>query len=291
MRITEPLVNQFISNRNAAAKQAVYKTTEKVINGKKFESIADSLIGAQRIINLDDSLANLDRFQSSKTLVESDLRSADAAMISTIEIMITAKEMAVQMSNESLNASNLAAQAEAVVGLKEQMTDIANTRLADGRYLFSGVAEHTIPYDAAGTYQGSTENRDVEIAPGFNMQMTTSGPEVFGDPSTIKILDDFAIALQNNDKAAIKDMLTQLDDAMANMSIEHTSVGGRLSNTIETQDILDDLRVQYETQKSEIQDVDFARAISDMTMAETSMTAVVEASKRMMGATALRWLS
>ena len=45
MRITEPLVNQFISNRNAAAKQAVYQTTEKVINGKKFESIADSLIG------------------------------------------------------------------------------------------------------------------------------------------------------------------------------------------------------------------------------------------------------
>ena len=99
MRITEPLVSQFISNRNSAAKQAVYKTTEKVINGKNFESIADSLIGSQRIINLNDSLAKLDRFQSSKTLVESDLRAADAAMISTIEIMITAKEMAVQMSN------------------------------------------------------------------------------------------------------------------------------------------------------------------------------------------------
>lgn len=290
MRITEPLVNQFVSNRNSSAKQAVYSTTEKVIVGKNFESIADSLIGAQRIINLEESLNKLDRFQSSKTLVESDLRAADGAIMGTVEIMITAKEMAVQMSNGVLNANNLAAQAEAVLGLKNQMTDIANTQLADGRYLFSGVAETTIPYTDDGTYQGSLENRKVEVAPGFKMQMTTPGADVFGDPSTIKLLDDFAIALQANDTVTIKDMLTKFDDAIAQMSVEHTSVGGRLKNTIETQDIIDDLRIQYEIQISDVQDVDLARAISDMTMAETAMTAVIEASKRLLGATALQWL-
>ena len=291
MRITDPLVSQFVSNRNSAAKTAVFTTTEKVISGKNFESVADSLIGAQRIINLEDSLSNLDRFQASKTLVESDLKSADAAMFATVEIMIKAKEMAVQMSNEILNSNNLNAQAQAVIGLKEQMVDIANTQLADGRYLFSGVAENTVPYDETGEYFGSLENRRVEIAPGFSMQMTTPGPTVFGDPSTIKVLDEFATALQSNDTAAIKGMLTKLDESLATMSVQHTSVGGRLKNTIDTQEIIDDLRVQYETQRSEIQDVDLARAISEMTMAETSMTAVVEASKRMMGATALRWLS
>ena len=291
MRITDPLVNQFVSNRNSAAKRAVYATTEKVISGKNFESVADSLIGAQRIINLENSLSDLDRYQSSKTLVESDLRSADGAILSTVELLIEAKEMAVQMSNEVLNANNLNAQAEAVKGLRNQMTDIANTQLSDGRYLFGGVAETTQPYDEVGNYQGSDENRRVEIAPGFRMQMTTTGPEVFGEPSAMSVLDNFVTALQTNDQVAIKDMLTQLDDAIQTMSIQHTSIGGRLKNTIETQDIIDDLRVQFETQRSEVQDVDMARAISDMTMAETSMTAVVEASKRLMGATALRWLS
>ena len=121
--------------------------------------------------------------------------------------------------------------------------------------------------------------------------MTTPGTDAYGDPSAISVLDNFVTALQTNDLVTVKDMMTQLDDAIHTLSVEHTSIGGRLKNTMETQDILDDLRIQFETQRSEIQDVDLARAISDMTNAETAMTAVVEASKRLMGATALRWLS
>ena len=41
----------------------------------------------------------------------------------------------------------------------------------------------------------------------------------------------------------------------------------------------------------EIQDVDLAEAISDMSAAEIALQAVIESSKRLMGATALRWLS
>jgi flagellar hook-associated protein 3 FlgL len=291
MRVTEPLVNQLVGNRNSAAKASVFATTEKVITGKNFESIGDSLISAQRILNLDDSLARLERFQNSKTLVESDLRAVDGALITSVDLLIMTKEIAIQMSNESLNANDRIAEAEAVLAIKEQLVDIANTQVADGRYLFSGIAETTPPFDDLGNYQGSLENRTVEIAPGFEMQMTTPGTDAYGDPSAISVLDNFVTALQANDLVTIKDMMTQLDDAIHTLSVEHTSIGGRLKNTMETQDILDDLRIQFETQRSEIQDVDLARAISDMTNAETAMTAVVEASKRLMGATALRWLS
>ena len=45
-------------------------------------------------------------------------------ILSTVELPIEAKEMAVQMSNEVLNANNLNAQAEAVKGLRNQMTDV-----------------------------------------------------------------------------------------------------------------------------------------------------------------------
>jgi flagellar hook-associated protein 3 FlgL len=291
MRVTEPLVNQLVGNRNSAAKASVFATTEKVITGKNFESIGDSLISAQRILNLDDSLARLERFQNSKTLVESDLRAVDGALITSVDLLIMTKEIAIQMSNESLNANDRIAEAEAVLAIKEQLVDIANTQVADGRYLFSGIAETTPPFDDLGNYQGSLENRTVEIAPGFEMQMTTPGTDAYGDPSAISVLDNFVTALQANDLVTIKDMMTQLDDAIHTLSVEHTSIGGRLKNTMETQDILDDLRIQFETQRSEIQDVDLARAISDMTNAETAMTAVVEASKRLRGATALRWLS
>ena len=65
MRITDPLVNQFVSNRNSAAKRAVCTRRRKRSSQREeFLSVADSLIGAQRIINLENSLSDLDRYQS-----------------------------------------------------------------------------------------------------------------------------------------------------------------------------------------------------------------------------------
>ena len=73
------------------------------------------------------------------------------------------------------------------------------------------------------------------------------------------VLDNFVQALQNNDQVVIKDMLSQLDDAIQTMSIRLPSVVTEKYH--QTQDIIDDLRVQYETQRSEVQDVDMARAL------------------------------
>jgi flagellin-like hook-associated protein FlgL len=85
-------------------------------------------------------------------------------------------------------------------------------------------------------------------------------------------------------------MMTKLDGAIATITVGHTDIGGRLKHTSLAQDILDDMRLQAQIQRAGLQDVDLAAAITNMTTAEQAMVAVIEASKRLMGASALRWL-
>ena len=292
MRVTEKLISDFIHQVNVAAKDAVFDSTKQVISGRNIDSPGDDIVSAEKIISIDRLLTQLDRFERSRHLVESDLVSADITASSATNILISAKEIAVQMSSDTHNAIERAAEAQVVGNLKEEMIDLANTQLPDGRFLFSGLAEFTAPYDDAGNYQGSTKVRNVEITPGFFMNGSTPGPTLFGDPaSTIAVLDELAVALTNNDTVAVQGLLTKIDDAIADLTVGHTDIGGRLKHTANAQDILDDMRLQAKIQRAELQDVDLAAAITDMTTAEQAMTAVIEASKRLMGASALRWLN
>lgn len=292
MRVTEKLVSDFINQVNVAAKDAVFNTTQQVISGRNIDNPGDDIVSAEKIISIDRLLTQLDRFERARHLVESDLVTADITASSATNILISAKEIAVQMSSDTHNAIERAAEAQVVSNLKEEMIDLANTQLPDGRFLFSGLAEFTAPYDDAGNYLGSIKTRDVEITPGFFMNASTPGPKVFGDPaSAIAVLEELNVALSNNDTVAIQGLMTKIDDAIADLTVGHTDIGGRLKHTSNAQEILDDMRLQAKIQRAELQDVDLAAAITDMTTAEQAMTAVIEASKRLMGASALRWLN
>jgi flagellar hook-associated protein 3 FlgL len=291
MRVTEALISQFINQANTAAKSAVFKATQKVVSGKKLESPSEDLVSAQRILHLDGILEELDHFDRARAIVQADLDATDTVAFAAINTMTNALETAVQMANDTVNPDDRVAEAEAVESMREHILDLANTKLSDGRFLFSGMAEDIPPFDENGVYQGSTDKRTVEVMPGFRVEQQTLGTELFGDPSIIKTLDLFVTALQANDTVTISQMITELDDAIHSMSLEHVSIGGRLKNVKETEVLLEDLTLRTQIQRAESQDVDLASAITELNTAELAMSAAIEASKRLIGASALRWLS
>ena len=291
MRVTEALISQFVTQANTAAKKAVFHATQKVVSGKKLESPSEDLVSAQRILHLDGILEELDHFDRARAIVQADFQAADNAAFAAINTMTSALETAVQMANDTVNPDDRKAEAEAVQAMREHILDLANTKLSDGRFLFSGLAEDTPPFDQNGVYQGADEKRTVEVMPGFKVEAQTLGKELFGDPSVIETLDTFVQALQTNDTATISNMITQIDDAIHSMSLEHVSIGGRLKNVEESEVLLEDLILRTQIKRAESEDVDLASAITELNTAELAMSSAIEAAKRLIGASALRWLS
>lgn len=290
MRITESLIQQTVRLSNTSARDVYFDKSETLARGKKIASPSEGLVDAQAILTLENSLKELEHFNKTRVSVESDLVSQDDVLYSAIDILTEVKTIALQMSNDAVNPDARIAQAENVTALRNELVDLMNTQRPDGRFIFSGTAESTEPYTETGVYQGNLGQREVELTPGFFIQSTTSGPDVMGTPSAIEMMGNFIGALQANDLAGIQTAIDDFENAIHTAALAHTSNGGRLAHVKNAQQTLEEIQVQVQTQHAELQNVDLAVAITEMTAAEQAMTVVIEVTQDMMDNSVLRWL-
>lgn len=126
----------------------------------------------------------------------SDKMSATDGHLAQVEnVLVRAKEIAINSVNSSLSTSDLATLADEVGELKKELLDTANA-VVDGKYIFAGYQEDTKPfsenpaydpalYDVGNVntwpylYQGDNNPTELEITPGEVIQSNLTGNEVF----------------------------------------------------------------------------------------------------------------
>ena len=195
MRISDKMITSFVQTKNTEGKAELFEAIGKATSGQAIEEPADDPAGAIRVTEYDRLIKKLDRYQGNLDNVDHGLRLADEAIVKMVDIVGEAKAIAIQMSSDTMSTTDWDSAAEAVSGFFDQLLSLANQRLQDGRFLFGGVDEDTPPYDDNGNYQGSTENRDVEIATDVFIRGTTTGAEAFGDATTTQV---FGVLSQSN---------------------------------------------------------------------------------------------
>lgn len=135
------------------------------------------------------------------------------------------------------------------------------------------------PYTSGGTIAFDGMSLQVEGAP-------ASGDSVQLDPSTnqdiFTTLSGLIAALrapagEPAAKArlqnALNDALANIDRGMENVSTVRAGVGTRMRETDDHKDASDDLSVLYKQDVSNLQDLDYARAVSDLVQQQTSLEA------------------
>ena len=139
----------------------------------------------------------------------------------------------------------------------------------------------------AGTYQSGQPM----VIPGAGASVTISGAPAVGDsfslaPSTsqsvfrtlanlIGALEGGTVGPGNQSKFVneIGFALTNLDQANDNILRVRAAIGSRLSEVDSLSDVNQDLQLQYQQTLSNLQDLDYAKAISDLTRKQTDLEA------------------
>jgi flagellar hook-associated protein 3 FlgL len=284
MRVTDQLVGNFISRSNADLKSQLFDTVRRITSGKAVSRPSDDPVAAARILRIDRLLNDLKSIDRSHQRVSSDLNISEISLGQLSEVLANVKSVALQMANTTVTAAEREAAATAVLGFRDQLLDLANRRQEDGRHLFGGRAEGSDPYDENGNYVGSETNREVEVAPGVFNEATIRGDESFGGAGNevFAVLDALALAMNNNDTAAILDQLDPLDTKIEETSQNMALMGTRLRSMLDTNGITDTLRLQYMQDKASYEEVDIASEITNYTAQENGLTAVVELSRRLL---------
>jgi len=264
-------------------------TQAQVSAGKQVISPSDAPDQAAAIQRLKSVLNHQDSYLKALTTVKARLEGEDSNLQSVSDMLIRAKELAVQSANDTLNPANRKALAVELKGLRDQMLSLANSRDTNGNYLFGGSRVKQVPFaqDAIGqvTYKGDQTRMQVRVGEQRTIPLNRSGAETFvplvrtdasGQKSTrdfFGVMDDLIAGVTSSNRTAMQRGVGEMDNLLDGVSLARANVGTDL-NVIEQQtQAIDETKLTLKTTLSNVEDLDMAQAITQMNKQMLSLEA------------------
>lgn len=217
MRVTNALIYEGAQAQVAAARERAFAAQQKVTDGVRVvhpgddPGAASSMVAHQMTI---DRLATINKTVGTAT---DELQTADGALQSVSTLLARARDLSVQLGNDTYSASERANGATELQGISAQIVQVMNTQIA-GRYIFGGNVDRTPPFDASGNYQGDTATRQIEVAPGLVEGASVRADQIIkgvgGGVDVLAALATMATALSSNDGTAARNAIGGLQSGI-----------------------------------------------------------------------------
>jgi len=163
--------------------------------GLKLNKPSDDPGSIRPVLTTRSQLQQNSRYLETMGHASDKMAATDGHLAQVENVLVRAKEIAINSVNSSLSTTDLATLADEVGELKKELLDTANA-VVDGKYIFAGYQEDTKPftenpaYDPAlydigdvntwpYLYQGDNKPTELEITPGEEIQSNLTGNEVF----------------------------------------------------------------------------------------------------------------
>ncbi|HCR1076392.1 TPA: flagellar hook-associated protein FlgL [Enterobacter cloacae] len=179
--------------------------------GKTLLKASDDPTAATDAVKHQDALAKLEMYSNVRSRTRSALEFQDHILNGVGNLMTTTlKEKMVAAGSDAYSDKDRRALGDEIKGIRENLLDLANSRDASGRYIFSGFDTDTPAFDENGVYQGGDEARRQTVADGTEMQTGHLGDEIFDD---IFVLLDNAVTELSRHPINYDDMRAALEAA------------------------------------------------------------------------------
>jgi len=208
-----------------SARQA--KAATQALTGQRIQTPSDDPMASAQIVRLRSAKQEMTNYRSGIDTAKGDIDFAESTLAQGGDLLVRAKELALQGSNSTLPDDGRAALAQEVGSLREELVRVANTQGSRG-YLFAGTNITTSPFDINGNYAGNDESQQLEVGRGVTVAVSPSGVRAFqpaGGVDAFKALTDLFDALNANDPDAVRATLDPLEKAHVQLVTERSRVG------------------------------------------------------------------
>ncbi|MEM6474919.1 MAG: flagellar biosynthesis protein FlgL [Pseudomonadota bacterium] len=257
----------------------------QIATGQKIQRGSDDPAAAGRLRALlrAERLGDVEAESAAK--LEQDLSIAADELGGVNDLLIRARELAVQAGSDTLGEEARAIVAEELEQLGEELFARANGTTLTGEPLFAGTAAgpaFTRDTNGVVTYAGNLENGAVPVAPGIEVERGVAGPQVFefdlnGTPtSAFAVLSGLADALRGGSadpSAAALGAIAGIDEALDTSTRSQTVLGTRLAWVEVLQQNQVNRGISLAEQRSEVGDTDISDAITRLQQTLTALEA------------------
>lgn len=249
----------------------VSDTQLKLSTGRRINAPSDDPSAAVRILDYTEALSKLTQYQRNAGAARARLDQEESALIGVGNLLQRVRELTVQGNNDTNSTQDRISIAQEIRQHIDNFLQYANTQDANGEYIFSGFATNTVAltHDGAGTFtfNGDSGQRFARIGENREVAMGDPGSEFMslaanagGTTDIGRILYDLAVNLEagNGDPNALAD----LDTAIDRISTLRAKIGARINAVDEQVRTNESFELAIQRVRSDIEDLDYAEAIS-----------------------------
>jgi len=289
MKISTHLLFDRGSAQMSSVQTQLTQSQAQMAQGKQIINASDAPNQAATIQRLKSILSRQESYQSSLNTVKARLQGEDTTMQSVSDLLVRAKEVAVQGANDTLSPGDKKALGSEMQALRDQMLSLANTKDSNGNYLFAGsrVKQPAFAETANGSpaYMGDQTRMNVRVSEQQSIPVNRTGTDAFvpvsrvdKDGATIgvgffQVMDNLVAGLNTANGNDIRRGLGELDTLQNGLSLAHAQVGTNLNMVDQQTSILEDTALNLKSTLSSIEDLDYASAITKMNQQMMSLEA------------------
>ena len=289
MKISTNLMFDKATKQMTSAQTNLAKSQAQLAQGKQIINPSDAPDQASTVQRLKSILSRQDSYQTALNTVQNRLQGEDSTLSSVSDLLIRAKEIAVQANNDTLSPDNRKALGVELQGLRDQMLSLANTRDSSGNFLFAGSKVTQAPFiSVAGgspQYAGDQTRMSVMVGENRSMPINRTGTDAFvpvnrtlPDGTTqgvgfFNVMDDLIKGVNTSDRPKMQGGLGELDTLLGGLSMARANIGSGLKGIDQQTGVIEDTVLNLKTTLSSVEDLDYASAITKMNQQMLSLEA------------------
>lgn len=281
----------------------LFRLQNQMSTGRRILSPADDPIGASQALVATQSKEVNNQFLENQAAATTQLNLVESKLGQASEELQTILARVTEAGNGVLTAADRGYIATELKQRFDNLVTLANSRDAAGLYVFSGFQSDVQPIQVTGaggtyqiappanpyvTYQGDAGVQSLQVSPSQTMATTENGLDVFiqvrdgqGNLTGRSIFDSVKNAIDILDpasgvpfsQAAYDQALGDMHAAIDHISNRRASVGARLQSLEGLQSAGEDAALLYDQRISDLQDLDYAKAISDFSKRQMQLQA------------------
>lgn len=279
--------NLLIMNQNMQRARREYgEIMAPMTSGRNINKLSDDPSRLSTVMEITKSMDRREQFLLNINSARSRLGITESVLSQVNDLMQEAYELTIQGNNEALTTNEITGITTRIAAIKEDVLALANAKQG-GIYLFSGFESTTQPFTGtAGVYNGDTNTISYKVSETKSVAVNINGQNLFagggGNVDIFGLLDNMIADINTQNTTNIGTRITEAQTVINNVQSARANVGGNLQSIQFTENVMEDAYIQNSERAAAINDVDMAKAASDLSLKEFLLQTAMTVSARVM---------
>jgi flagellar hook-associated protein 3 FlgL len=308
MKISTQILFDRASDQMSLIQNKLADSQAKLAQGKQLLKPSDSPDQAAVIQRMKSVMGRQESYKNSLNTLNSRLQNEDTTLKSATNLLVRAKEIAVQSANDTLAPVNRKALASELQGVRDQLLSLANAKDNNGNFLFSGSRSDKPAFASSGPgqtplYQGDQTRMTMMVGDQRTIPINRTGTDAFVSLTRVneltdkkegvsffKVMDDLIAGINNSSQGSMQRGVFEMTALLNGLTLAHADIGTDMNVVEQQTSVVEDTILNLKSNLSTVEDLDYAAAITKMNQQMLSLEAAQSSFSKMSQLTLFNYL-